>query len=416
MASNVCSRCGDELPEIPGGGHGWVKCQICGEAVEIGADKPYQAPTHFNLKATDSDVKPQGGLREVARPRSVRSLRPQPSISPSPTPSDMPALPKDLDKALATYALGLFRVRGWPCQELPGYKAFVVRARISHPESGNTDVCNVTISAARGVLTLETVVRNLPPPPWHTLRETLNALNIASGGSLFLMRECGIVVRYRLLPQTSPEGRFNVDHILAALMQMNHDRRLAMQVLFMASQWSVFDGAAVRKTFAQPVARPQQVEQRYLQDLAGFAGYYAFPKGGELGLNKELCAPSDCPVNLKLDRGMLRAWTTLNTEIISRLSGERWGFVRQMMRSLSRPGLRMTHNQRTRMIEHLNGINDTSALLRYVWQEEQLRAVATYNFFGQDMTVENFQTIVDALFRRTRSGPGHTTLCLRQAV
>ncbi|MCZ7648405.1 MAG: hypothetical protein M5U26_24625 [Planctomycetota bacterium] len=406
---------------MPGGGPGWVKCTICDEVCAIGGAGAYDVPSNMGLPKRVELPKAApdaANLREVARPRPPARFHPGPGYQDAEqAPAAKLAEPKDFDKMLATYALGLFRVRGWPCQDLPGYKAFIVRARIANPDCPSPDVCNVTISAARGVLTLETVVRALPPPPWTTLRETLNAINQCSGGSLFLMRECGVVVRYKLVPQATPEGRFHVDNILGALRQMNHDRRLALHVLHMAGQWSVFDARAVRRAFASPVVEPKPVPLSYLQDLAGFAGYYAVERDGILHLNKEICAPAECPIRMRLEDGVIRAWTVLAPEVTSKFCGERWEFVRKIMRHLTRSSnMKLTRSQASRLLEHLNVLNDTSALLRYLWTEDGLSAIATHTMLEPELSVEEFQLLTDALFRRTVNGPGHTTLALRNAV
>jgi hypothetical protein len=404
-----CPRCGQPLSAASADGQ--LVCGICGEQTRRDSGHLFRLPEAVLLQTPCP-----GTLEQLAAGRPAQTLRPVLAAPPT-LPAATPTVPKDADKALTSFALGLFRVRGWPCRELEGYRAFVVRAGFRNPTTGIKDICNITVSAAGGVLTFETTLLPLPAPPWQDVRETLNALNLCSGGSVFLLRECGVAARHRLLPHSSDAAAFCVDGVMQALRQLNYDRRLALPILESALRQGSADHAAIQKAFALPLA-PDHVAPLtldHLYNLGQFIGCHTVREGEMVGLSPESCSLGQCPVWASAAGGVLRAWTILGEDVEALLTLERWKFIRQVIRTMSREAPGLSRAQLGQLLERLNNLNDNSALLRYAWHNSKIYALAVCPPSAGEFGVDEFRSLVQALFRCASAGPSEMER-IRRAV
>jgi hypothetical protein len=334
---------------------------------------------------------------------------PQAALEPKAASDQIPEAPKtahkDPDKAITAYALGLFRVHGWPCRELEGYRAFAVKAAFRDPKTGTKDVANFTVSASGGVLTFETVVLPLPPPPWNILREAINALNLCSGGSVFVLRECGVAARHRLLPSTEKAEALTVEDIMQALRQINHDKKLATPVLEEAARDGRLSPTSIELAFSEPIppnVTPVAFEQMY--NLGQASGFHSVRDGEMIGLSSHPCPFNQCPVQASSVGGVLRLWTVLGEDVEALMASDRWQYVRHVLRNLSHESPALTPTQLSQLLERLNSLNDASALIRYVWSNKKVYAMAVVPATGKELAVEDFVRLTQALFRSANEG------------
>ncbi|MCW8129993.1 MAG: hypothetical protein KIS92_06535 [Planctomycetota bacterium] len=401
-----CPRCGNSVPLSVEHPERPVECHYCGEMVRVNPLEEYHVPDEIEL---ETDGKASGGnpWRDVGRPKPASGsfnfselVPPEMAVVPAAPPTQ----PKDPDKALTTFALGMFRVRGWPVRELDGYKAFEVKAGFRNPETGQQDVCEVTVSARAGTLTLETHLAALPHPSlWGPVRETLNLLNAYSGGSVFLLRESGVVVRIKMIPRPAEQGAFSAHGILLAMRQLNHDRRLANAVMVDVLQSGLTDRAYIERRFAAPCAEgPSAVlSGDQLQDLASLAGFYTFQYGDAVALSRHACEPEQCRVRMLAQDGLMRGWAVLDDNL-TRVPTQAWTFVKHVIKNARESGAMPSRTMVGRLLERLNVLNDSAGLLRFVYSDGCVLAMAVYRPVEADMTPEEFRFLADALLRCAR--------------
>lgn len=411
-----CPRCGQIVLLTVEDRQTVLRCRACREKFLLYSGSPFQVPDNLELEER-TQAGAAGPWHAAARGLAASPAAPRASGLHAVMPAAPPLPPKDPDKALTSFALGMFRVRGWPCQELEGYRAFEVRLGFPRPEGGGKDICKVSVSASGGVLTFETLLLPLPAPPWLPVREALNALNARSGGSVFLLRESGVVARHKALPRLEEHGAFSVQGLFRALRQLHHDRRLALPVLEAALRDQRVDHLSVERAFSAPVAPgafpPPSVAQ--LQDLAGFAGYHTLIEGSTLGLSREPCSAEDCRVRVSVAGGVLRGWTVLEEERQARRTGVRGALVRHFLRHSKRIGPQFSHSLLGRLLERLNVLNDSPGLLRYLWSHGRILAMAVHSPVEAEMKVEEFTLFAEALFRCASEGAREIGQ-IRQAV
>jgi len=385
-----------------------LKCDICGEQIQItdSSSRIFRLPDEIQLQTPAFGIESSPwldlGLQEAPSPQAAL----EPKAASERVPEAPKTAPKDPDKAITAYALGLFRVNGWPCSELDGYRAFAVKASFRDPRTGAKDTSNFTVSATGGVLTFETVVLPLPPPPWNILREAINALNLCSGGSVFVLRECGIAARHRLLPSTERPEALTVEDIVQALRQINHDKKLATPVLEAAIRDGRLSPTSIELAFSEPIppnVKPVTFEQLYA--LGQASGFHAVRDGDMIGLSSRPCPFNQCSVQASAVGGVLRLWTVLGEDVEALMASDRWQYVRHVLRNLSHESPALTPTQLSQLLERLNGLNDTSALIRYVWSNKKVYAMAVVPASGKELAVEDFVRLTQALFRSANEGP-----------
>ena len=397
----LCPRCGQKLPES-GEFTALLKCEFCGEQIHItgSSSRIFRLPDEIQLQTPAFGVERSPwldmGLQEAPSPQAALDSK----AASDDIPAAPKTVPKDLDKAITSYALGLFRVNGWPCMELEGYRAFIVKAAFRDSKTGNKDVANITVSASGGVLTFETVVLPLPAPPWNVLREAINALNLCCGGAVFVLRECGIAARNRLLPGGGDVASFTVEDIMQSLRQLNHDRKLALPILEEAVRDARLSPTSIELTFSGPLLPnvvPTGFDQLY--DLCQSSGYHAVRDGDMIGLSTTPCPFNQCLVQASSVGGVVRLWTVLGEDVEALMASDRWQYVRQVLRTLSRESPALTPTQLNQLLERLNSLNDTSGLIRYVWSNGKVYAMAVVPASGKELAVEDLQCFAQALFR-----------------
>ena len=400
-----CLRCGHSVPLVIEDPNVVAVCEMCGEKMRVNPFMPYAVPDDIQLES-DEEARAKDPWADASRSPSGRYIAVDcPSITPLPNtvqavPAARPVAPKDPDKALTSFVLGIFRFRGWPCHELEGYRAFEVRSGFKNPATGQLDVCNVKVSAMRGVLTLETQILPTPHPQlWRILREALNEMNLRSGGSVFLFTECGVLARNKIIPRPAENGTFSERGVLQGMRQLNHDRRLALPLLHAVLGTGKLKAEVVAQAFAKPAApntiAPMPIEQ--VGDLAEFAGYCAHRIGETLYLSEGPCAPEECPLRLLASTGVLRTWTILQLEA-TRGARPKWSFVKKVIKSVRTHGL---HDLSVlgRLLEQLNVLNEGAGHLRFVWHEGSVLAMSVYTPVESELTVEEFKAMLDALMK-----------------
>lgn len=401
-----CPHCGNNVPLEMEHKSAEIVCSFCGEKIQLAAFEPYHVPEDIKLEDEEEHPVPAAGpWNHITKKEHSKTgkfnfedLVPSEMKVVPPAP---PTAPKDPDKALTTFALGMFRVRGWPVQELDGYKAFAVKAGFRNPETGQQDVCDVTVSARNGVLTIETQLVPLPEPSlWAPVRETLNLMNARSGGSVFLLRESGVIVRIKVLPRAAELGAFSTRGILQALRQLNHDRRLAYTVMVDVLQSGVTDRNYIDRRFAQPTAEGinAAMTTAQLQDLAAFAGYYSYLHGDAVAVSRFACPLEECRVRLVVSDAVIRGWAILDDNL-TRVPTHAWTFVKHVIKSARESGEMPSRTMVGRLLERLNVLNDSSGLLRFIYSNGCVLAMSVYAPVEPEMTPEEFRLIADALLR-----------------
>lgn len=399
-----CPHCGNSTPLAPERPGADVVCEHCNEVIHVNPFEPYHVPDDLELEGEASAAK--SGPWQATRPSASGTFNIAELIPPEvqAVPAAAPTAPKDPDKALTTFVLGLFRVRGWPCQELEGYKSFSMKAGFRNPETGQQDVCTVTVSARNGVLTLETLLIPLPEPSlWGCVRETLNLLNACSGGSVFLLREAGVVVRQKLIPRPVECGTFSAQGVLLALRQLNHDRRLAHTVMVDLLQSGLTDRSYLTRRFAEPCAPnpapPLTLEQ--VQDLAALAGFYSYHLGDTVALSRTACPPEGCQVRLTVTGRMIRGWALLDDNL-TRVPTQAWTFVKHVLKTARESGAMPSRTMVGRLLERLNVLNDSAGLLRFIYSNGCVLALGLYVPVEAELSAEEFKHLADALLRVAR--------------
>ncbi|MBI3828780.1 MAG: TFIIB-type zinc ribbon-containing protein [Planctomycetes bacterium] len=402
-----CPHCGNNVPLEIEHKSAEIVCSFCGEKIRLAEFEPYHVPEELQLEdEADHPAPVAGPWNHLAKKEKTKSgafdfaelvpseMKAVPAAAP-------PTLPKDPDKALTTFALGMFRVRGWPCQEMEGYKSFAVKAGFRNPETGQQDVCDVTVSARNGVLTLETELAPLPEPSlWAPVRETLNLMNARSGGSVFLLRESGVIVRIKVLPRAAELGAFSTRGILQALRQLNHDRRLAYTVMVDVLQSGMTDRNYIERRFAQPTAEglSAAMTTAQLQDLAAFSGYYSYLHGDAVAVIRFACPLEECRVRMVVADAVIRGWAILDDNL-TRVPTHAWTFVKHVIKSARESGEMPSRTMVGRLLERLNVLNDSAGLLRFIYSNGCVLAMSVYAPVEPEMSPEEFRQIADALLR-----------------
>ncbi|MCK6473166.1 MAG: hypothetical protein L6R28_15585 [Planctomycetes bacterium] len=303
-------------------------------------------------------------------------------------------------EALCDYAMALFQDLGWACERWDDFHAFSMRAQVANPATDKADSVNVTVSSMGGILSFETVAMALPEPPWHRLREAMNHLNFCSNSSVFLLRECGVVVRHCVVPRKGEEW-FTSAELMLAVRRLNYDRAVAVSLLEPVARTGLIDYPAIRRSLQKPLTlhHTRPVSHAQLEALSKFVGYRAAWDETTMHLSKDRRPPERCPVHLQIAEGALRVWAVPGSSGSSAWPGLKWGIVRQVMRNFGKDGEPLSRSQAGRLLERLNALNETASVLRFVWNQGQILALATYPPTERDLPVERYHLIVEAMMR-----------------
>ena len=308
------------------------------------------------------------------------------------TPPAPPTQPKDPDKALTNVAIGIFRLKNWPCQEEPGYKAFRAKVKFHSAQLGVTSIDDYRVYATKGLLMLETPVIDLPPMQGVPLLETINEINQRSVSSVFYLEANGVMMRHALIPRPREEGFLTAAMLLQTLRQINHDRRHALTLLREAVESKRLDPLAIARAFAQPCAasavKSHSLDQ--INDLANFAGLQTNMLAGQITLNKEVAAPDKCPVRVAALPGFMRGWVTLGD---AARSASTWSFIPTSFRDLLKSG----RGKPSQILEEINEMNKKAELLRFTYTKRQLVASAAVFPTDAPTSVEQFKVFSEML-------------------
>ncbi|MCY3018254.1 MAG: hypothetical protein NTW87_04375 [Planctomycetota bacterium] len=384
----LCDHCGErvECPETDAGQK--VLCKTC--------LRPVKVPALISLEQVEleSDPGPCRRGRDGSGGQAIMNVAPPPSPSLT-TPAAQPTPIRDLDKALTTAALGIFRLNNWPCQDEPGYRAFTARVKFHSTQLGVTTVDDFRVFGERGLLVLESPVLELPALPGVPVPEALNEINQRSVSSVFVLDDRGVHMRCALLPRAREEGFLTGAMILQALRQMNHDRRHALSLLRTVVESGRLDPVEVARAFAQPLApcalRSFTLDQAL--DLALFAGFHAQEHAGQVALSRTAISPERRSVRIVATPGFLRGWADLGEPS---QANPAWALVPNKIRSLC-TNLRFLARDPREALEQLNRLNASAGLVRFVLVRKHVLATATAFPTDQLMSVELLKVWAGAL-------------------
>jgi hypothetical protein len=82
---------------------------------------------------------------------------------------------------------------------------------------------------------------------------------------------------------------------------------------------------------------------------------------------------------------------------------------------MSREAPGLSRAQLGQLLERLNNLNDNSALLRYAWHNSKIYALAVCPPSAGEFGVDEFRSLVQALFRCASAGPSEMER-IRRAV
>lgn len=336
---------------------------------------------------------------EESRGESAAAGAPEASAAPARTcPLRAFPLGRSSDAALVGFARACIQEQGWPCQAWEGRDAFATEARLPGTEGGAEEVCNVTVSASGGVLTLETIAARMPPPPWRPLYETLNRLNLCSRGPVFLAREYGVVLRTLFSSEPQTREFLSPEKLLHALVRLMHDRRAAQPILENVGGESVPRHIERAFALAAPPFDEMAISLTQLQVLACSAGCHPYESGPALYLNRMPSSRNQCPVRMLLDGDVLRCWAFLAGDLPGGQTPEKHPFVRQVLGQIRESPVELNPAQAAVLLERLNSLNEASIELRYVWSGRQVLAMAVYTPALRDMKVSTFKRLAEMLF------------------
>ncbi|MCW8129992.1 MAG: hypothetical protein KIS92_06530 [Planctomycetota bacterium] len=355
-------------------------------------------------------VRPPSGAY-AAQPQAPAQSHLRPKTTPMPLRK-----PHGKDELLLAEARALFERWGWHCQDWEGRKAFAGLAVLGHDPRQRHESINVTVFAANGILGFETVVCPLPAPPWMPLREMLNRMNTRSGGSIFLIRECGIVARGKLFQQKPPFDVLVPEQVLRLVRQLNLDRREALEFL---DEESLADEAGTQQRLNEhrpPLASAHNLlSMRHLLDLAEKCDYFGIAKSGLLYLSREECELRECRVWLGLSGGVLRGWAIPGVDMEMQHPGERWSFFRKMAGLFRSAPVHLSRAQVDHLLERLNAANELPRMLSYVWNGERVLACTVFPNADRSTDPHEFRQITENLLDFADEGRVETPQ-VRQAV
>jgi len=391
-----CPRCGNAFTVDLTKQRGSAACPACGENVRIVS---HSSAMLTAVKPEDAvDLAPaiaSGAWKGVVKqPPAAAQLKPAPAVD----------YEDALEREMLAQARAAATAREAQCHDWDGRKAFSAQLNQQHPKTLVMEPLNVTVAAMDGLLFLETIVAPLPRPPLSTLRDVINRMQALAGGSVFLLRSCGIVVRHRLVPRMNIETGINGDCFLRALRQLNYDRIVAAP--FLQEEWlctGLSKPVAIEKAFNMPLAASvaSSISLQQLKHLAEHSGYSTLAKGDRLYLNQER-ASAESPVWLTINGGVLRGWAHPGSLHETTQSAERWGVLSKLMGRGKTEAQAASRGQVDKLLDRLNEMNESAGLLNYLWDGEHVVSMAIWPPTEKRIEIEEFQAFVETLFKRAR--------------
>jgi hypothetical protein len=238
------------------------------------------------------------------------------------------------------------------------------------------------------------------------LREAINELNALNFGSIFLLRDCGVVLSFRD-PLLRRAGAGFEERLELTLERIERDLALCREVLEEVVRTGVVHAPRMRKAYIQSVAQSLRnpVTLREIQLLANLSGYFTQRSGNVLGLSRSPRAIRGCPVRLTVECGVIQFWALPGRERLAR----RAGLLGRLAGDL-RGGRRAGRSSLEGILKVLNGLNEESGLWRYLLKEGRVYALAAHLPQAGRIQHDEFQMIMESLFRTTREGVNQTAI------
>lgn len=293
---------------------------------------------------------------------------------------------------------------GWSCSDWQGRKAFAAQAVLDGKGNERPECINITVFSLNGLLGFETIVGPLPAPPWMPLREALNRLNMRSGGSIYLLRECGIVARYKLFQREAPFDALIPEQLMRTVRQLAFDCKTALPLL--EADALAAEPAQAPEDFGKPclVSGLTPLSLKRLNMLAIEAGYHAISKNGSLYLSRQECGLQECKVWLALNGGVLRGFAVPGHELELHHAGERWDYFRRLMERFHHAPARLSRAQVDNLLERLNAANELPRKLSYIWNGERVLAMAVYPHADRSMEAPELEALTECLLDFASAG------------
>lgn len=390
-AALSCTNCGKSIKVLQ---HSSVRLQ----AVEAQTDEPA-----VNASAVISGH--FGTVKQSMPTLNAGSGQPPAVAASKSFPPTARALSADPDSALVAAASTAFQVKGWQCANWSGHLAFAAEVKVASAKKGIDESLNLTVSAAGGILRLETVVAPLPKPPLTPLREILHRINFRAGGTFFQIRECGVSARYLVFPRRASGGNLTQDEVLSALRQLNHDRLNAAPLLLKEEEIRSHSMSPqlIDRAFAAPLFAgvPSSVTAVQLRELANLADFPVKIKGAMLYLAAEPKRPDVYPVWLSLSSQVVRGWTIPGSAAPERSASVSW-FRRIVGQAELPPPPKLSKPQFETLLKKLDALNESSGLLQHVWNGQQVLGLVVFPPTEKRMGVEDFKFLAGVLHQRAR--------------
>ncbi|MCW8129991.1 MAG: hypothetical protein KIS92_06525 [Planctomycetota bacterium] len=388
----ACPKCGNVF-QVEASGQKTAACTGCGENVRIVA----------HSSARMAAIRPEDAM-DLASPiasGAYQGVRPE--HAPKPEIDSEADYQEWLEQKMLAQARTALATKNAACTDWDGRKAFSALIELQHPKTLKQEAVNFTIAAMDGMLYIETIAAPLPKPPLTVLRDAVNRLNTCAGGTAFLLRTCGVVARYRLVPRMCIETGVNGDSVLRAVRQINFDRIQAGA--FFQEEWlrsGLSKASAIEKAFAAPLAASVSsvISLQQLRALAEAGGYHALVKGDRLYIAAE-ASSADASVWMTVNGGVLRGWAAPGSLHESSQSSERWGVLSKLMGN-KRAAAAVSRSQLDKLLDRINEMNETAGLLNYVWDGERVLGTAMFPPTEKRLELEEFQAFVEILVKRAR--------------
>jgi len=392
-----CPQCGSEYAgDAVGEGLKIGRCHRCGSIFRLNRGDETDLLDRSRIAALKKQVRESSKKRAILKhntpaPGTNEDRRPEPTQ-------------RELDLTTAETLMARFRKYGCTCTTWEGHPAFAVEV----PLEGIPTKLSVTISVASGVLSFETVVVPLPPPPWLPLRQALNRMNCQSPGPLFLVRECGIVARMKLLRGEAGYEPYPFSRIMQYLCDLHAYRSKTALFLVEAQRRGRMGVDYIEQMFASTLLSGRTGACKHfsadrMRALVRALGYEVLEENGRIYLGKPGIPAWNGTVQLRLKDGIWRGWCGLS-EASSAAGGEKWNFVRRLLSARKEKGKTITPNDMGQLLERLNALSDASSMLRYAWHESQIAAMAVYPLEAEEMTPQIVWHVTEVLFRAARAG------------
>lgn len=407
----VCPACGN-LFSIASSGNAIddVACTFCGKKINI------VSHSSVHLQAVDGSmtaalVNSSAALSGTLAAVTELPAAPKSAIGagiedvPEGCEPYVPGAPNEPEVPLVTTAWNACQEQGWACQNWPGLNAFAVEA-VLDPGKKSERRLSVSISGGGGMLNLETVVAPLPRPPFTPLREVLCRVNVRSGGTIFMIRDCGVVARYKLWPRVRRDGNVSRNALLRAINQLDRDAHNGETVLKeSAIRMCLANPTSIDQAFAVPLAASSGLPNlRQFEAFGKQAGYVAVPRGAMIYLGPEPSRPNYCPVWVSVSKGVLRGFTVPGSQTGSKENTGIWGVFSKMVGRADDGANKLSKSQLDALLKKIDELNEIPGLMNYAWNGKQVLAMVIFSPTESNMDLEEFQQMAEFLFERALTG------------